>query len=214
MTSSALDGGPGPGPGKVLGVGFNWLADGEERPTAPSLVWVKPRSSVIGPGVPIRCPPGVTYLLAETELGVVIGRTCHQASVDEAAEAIVGYTCLNDVTAWELYLADRHNQFCSAKVADTFCPLLPHVATDVDPEAGLGMWCRVNGEVGVDASTDHYAFGPSEVVSHVSQLCTLEVGDVVALGAPPRPPVVRPGDYVECEIDGIGTIGNHVVGHG
>ncbi len=127
----------------------------------------------------------------------------------QAAEAIWGYTCYNDVTAPQL-LPD----FPQAKGIDTFASMGPWVVTDLTPDrirAGLAIEARVNGATVQSGTTASYRFAPWEVLSHLSTSLTLRPGDVVTLGTPPPPAAVRPGDVVEVAVEGIGVLVNHLV---
>jgi len=209
-------------PGKVVAIGLNYLdhirESGLERPEQP-LVFAKFPSSVVGPGDEIRLPLAVTQRVDwEVELAVVMGRRATSVAPEDALSYVFGYTVANDVSARDLQLAD--GQWVRAKSIDTFCPLGPVVVTAdeiPDPQA-LHLACRVNGEVMQDATTDLMVFGVAELISHCSHSFTLEPGDVLLTGTPwgcgefmdPKRSLA-PGDVVECEIDGIGTLRNPVV---
>jgi 2-keto-4-pentenoate hydratase/2-oxohepta-3-ene-1,7-dioic acid hydratase in catechol pathway len=198
-------------PSKILGVGFNYAA--EDRPSAehPELLWLKPPSAVTGPLGRVITPPGCPHLLAEVELAVIIGRRCRAVTEQDAADYVLGYTCGNDITAYELYRQHPYRQFVTSKALDTFAPLGPVIVTDLDLTGGLEMTCRINGGLAQSGNSAGYVFGVAACVAYLSRLCTLEPGDVILLGSPPEPPTVLPGDRVEVEIEGIGTLVNDVV---
>jgi 2-keto-4-pentenoate hydratase/2-oxohepta-3-ene-1,7-dioic acid hydratase in catechol pathway len=209
-------------PGKIVAIGLNYLdhirESGVEAPARP-LVFAKFPSSVIGPDDPIVIDAEVTERVDwEVELAVVIGRPARDVSPADALDHVLGYTVANDVSARDLQFSD--GQWVRAKSLDTFCPLGPVVLTAdevPDPQA-LHLVCRVNGEVVQDAGTDLMVFGVAELISFCSRSFTLAAGDVLLTGTPwgcgefmdPRRSLA-PGDVVECEIDGIGTLCNPVI---
>ena len=177
-------------------------------PADGPLVVPKVVSRATGPGDDIEFPPGVASLWAEAEVALVVGRRLRDADADEAAGAIWGYTCCNDVTT-----PDRFPEFTEAKSFDTFAVIGPWVRTDLTGSAvarGLDVVCRVNGVTVGRGSTSDYRHPPHEVVRHLSRRCTLLPGDVVTLGTP-APVEVRPGDQVEVEVEEIGVLWNRVV---
>jgi 2-keto-4-pentenoate hydratase/2-oxohepta-3-ene-1,7-dioic acid hydratase in catechol pathway len=209
-------------PGKIVAIGLNYLdhirESGLEPPARP-LVFAKFPSSVIGPGEPIVIDQRVTERVDwEVELAVVIGRPARDVAPADALDHVLGYTVANDVSARDLQFSD--GQWVRGKSLDTFCPLGPVVLTAdevPDPQA-LHLVCRVNGEVVQDATTDLMVFGVAELISFCSRSFTLDAGDVLLTGTPwgcgefmdPRRSLA-PGDVVECEIDGIGTLRNPVI---
>ena len=198
-------------PGKVVAVGLNYrdhaLEMGEELPEEPKL-FLKPSTSVIGPGAEIVLPPMSRRVDYEAELAVVIGRPARKVSLSEAAGHILGYTCLNDVTARDLQKID--GQWTRAKSFDTFCPLGPAIETGIDP-SDLHIELRVNGHVRQSSTTANLIFKPAELVSFISQVMTLLPGDVIATGTPPGIGSLAAGDMVEVEIERIGILTNRVV---
>ncbi len=209
-------------PSKVVAIGLNYLdhirESGLDRPERP-IVFAKFPNSVIGTEAPIRVPLGLTERVDwEVELAVVIGARAHDVDEADALDHVFGYTVANDVSARDLQFGD--GQWVRGKSLDTFCPVGPVVVTAdeiPDPQA-LHLVCRVNGEVMQDAGTDLMVFGVAELISFCSRSFTLEPGDVLLTGTPwgcgefmdPRRSL-HPGDVVECEIDGIGTLRNPVV---
>jgi len=157
-------------------------------------------------------PAFATSVVIEAEMALVIGRRVRGAPPEEAGAAIWGYTCCNDVTAPQYF-----PQFYLAKGIDTFCSVGPWVRTDLTDEEirdGLAITARVNGSIVQQGTTGRYKFSPAEMVSYLSTFLTLSPGDVITLGTPPPPPEVQPGDLVEVEVEGIGTLTNHVVPEG
>lgn len=198
-------------PTKVVCVGLNYrthIAEmGHEMPSEP-IIFIKPSTAVIGPGVAIELPEGVGRVDHEAELGVVIGRRTHRATPEDAAANILGYTCGNDVTARDLQRRD--GQWSRAKGFDGFCPIGPWVATDVDP-ADLAIECFVNGEMRQSARTSDMLFDPYQLVSFVSSVMTLVPGDVVLTGTPGGIGPLNAHDRVEVRIEGVGVLINDVV---
>ncbi|MFP4632806.1 MAG: fumarylacetoacetate hydrolase family protein [Halobacteriales archaeon] len=198
-------------PTKVLGVGRNYAEHADELdnevPEFP-LFFLKPPSAVVGHADEIPYPSTTDELHFEAELGVVIGRRCRDVDVDDALSYVEGYTCVNDVTArdWQR----RESQWTRAKGGDCFCPLGPWVETDVDPSS-LDVELRLNGEVRQSSNTRHMAFSVPELVSEASRFLTLMPGDVLATGTPEGVGEMQPGDSVEVEVEGVGTLENRVV---
>jgi 2,4-diketo-3-deoxy-L-fuconate hydrolase len=207
-------------PGKIVCVGLNYRDHAEEQgvelPKEP-LLFAKWPTSLIGPGEPIVIPPIVTKADYEAELGVVIGARVKGVSKENALEAVRGYVCANDVSARDLQFAD--GQWTRGKSPDTFCPVGPLVpASEIADPHALRIRAIVSGEVLQDSTTANLIFGIDEIVSHVSQTATLEPGDLILTGTPAgvgvfRDPqrLLRPGDEVTIEIEGIGELTNPVV---
>lgn len=200
-------------PSKVVCVGLNYRSHARELdmpiPVEPVL-FLKPPSAVIGHQGEIRLP-GVGQIDYEAELAVVVGQRCKEVQARDADQVILGYTCLNDVTARDIQRRD--GQWTRAKSYDTFCPIGPWIETSIDP-ADVSVTCRVNGEVRQEGSTRSLIFGVGELVEFVSNVMTLEPGDVIATGTPPGVGALKPGDTVEVEVEGIGALRNPVVGYG
>ncbi|MGE5598203.1 MAG: fumarylacetoacetate hydrolase family protein [Bacteroidota bacterium] len=198
-------------PSKVVAVGLNYRDHaremGEDLPAEPKL-FLKPSTSVIGPGEAIVLPPESRRVDYEAELALIVGRRARRIPPAEAENYILGYTCLNDVTARDLQAKD--GQWTRAKSFDTFCPLGPAIETKLDPRA-LRLEARVNGAVRQASSTANLIFSAQEIFSFVSHVMTLLPGDVIATGTPPGVGPLAPGDLVEVEIEGIGTLVNPVV---
>lgn len=200
-------------PSKIVAVGLNYrdhaLEMGEELPNEPK-IFIKPSTAAIGPGEPIVLPPLSRRVDHEAELAVVIGRRARNVAASEAGSYILGYTCLNDVTARDLQAAD--GQWTRAKAFDTFCPLGPWIETDLDP-GNLRLEARVNGQVRQSSSTANFIFRLEDLVRFISGVMTLLPGDVITTGTPPGVGPLAPGDLVEIEVEGIGILANPVVGH-
>jgi 2-keto-4-pentenoate hydratase/2-oxohepta-3-ene-1,7-dioic acid hydratase in catechol pathway len=199
-------------PTKVVCVGKNYAEHaaelGGEVPAEP-LFFLKPSSSVIGPNEPIQVPTELTREVHhEAELAVVVGSTLRRATPDEAAAAILGYTAANDVTARDLQR--REDQWFRAKGFDTFLPLGPSIATDLDL-ADTRVVCRVDGAVRQDGSTGDLVVDVPTLLSQISQVTTLLPTDVVLTGTPAGVGPIEPGDVVEVEVGGVGSLVNPVV---
>ena len=207
-------------PGKIICVGLNYRDHAEEQGTAlpeAPLLFAKWQNTLIGPGEPIVIPPIVTKCDYEAELGVVIGQRVRDVSVENALEAVAGYTCVNDVSARDLQFAD--GQWTRGKSPDTFCPVGPRLMPRdevPDPQA-LGIRAILNGETVQESTTANMVFGVAEVIAYVTRTVTLEPGDLIATGTPAgvgafrKPPLfMHPGDEITIEIDGIGSLTNPV----
>jgi 2-keto-4-pentenoate hydratase/2-oxohepta-3-ene-1,7-dioic acid hydratase in catechol pathway len=197
-------------PSKVVAVGLNYRDHARELkmdiPGYP-LIFMKPSTSVIGEGDPIVFPVQTQELHYEGELGIVIGKRARNVPAGKARDFIAGYTCANDVTARDLQRLD--GQWTRAKSFDTFCPLGPRIVSDMDPTA-LEIMTRVNGEVKQRSTTANMIFDVYDLVSFISGIMTLLPGDVIITGTPPGVGPLLPGDTVEVEIEGIGTLTNTV----
>jgi 2-keto-4-pentenoate hydratase/2-oxohepta-3-ene-1,7-dioic acid hydratase in catechol pathway len=200
-------------PGKIIGVGRNYVEHAAELGNAvpkQPLLFLKPPSAVIADGDAIVMPPESVQVEYEGEIGVVIGRSLRRATEADARAAIAGITCINDVTARDLQRSDE--QWTRAKGFDTFCPIGPRVAP-MDPErfAALEVHCRVNGVERQRGRARDMAFGILTLVAYISQVMTLEPGDLIATGTPSGVGPLHPGDVVEVEIPGVGVLRNPVV---
>jgi len=197
-------------PSKVICVGLNYAdhakESGYEVPDEPCL-FMKPSTSVIGPDEFVICPPMSKRVDYEAELGVVIRSTTYNISPEEADEHILGYTCLNDVTARDLQAKD--GQWTRSKSFNTFCPIGPWVVDGIDPNS-LQIEMYVNGERKQFSNTDQLIFNVQELVSFISRVMTLNAGDVIGTGTPAGIGPVKPGDVMEVRIEKIGTLRNPV----
>jgi 2-keto-4-pentenoate hydratase/2-oxohepta-3-ene-1,7-dioic acid hydratase in catechol pathway len=198
-------------PTKIVAVGVNYRSHAEEMesrlPPEP-LLFLKPPSSVVGHREGIRYPRSQsTRVDYEGELGLIIGRRSKRLAAERALECVLGYTCANDVTARDLQRRD--GQWTRAKGFDTFCPLGPVISTGLDP-GNLVIRTRLNGELRQEASTSEMIFSAQALVTAISWVMTLEPGDVVLTGTPNGVGELHPGDVVEVEIEGVGTLTNVV----
>jgi 2-keto-4-pentenoate hydratase/2-oxohepta-3-ene-1,7-dioic acid hydratase in catechol pathway len=199
-------------PSKVVCVGKNYAAHasefGGEVPDEP-LIFLKPSTSVSGPGDPIPLLPISHRVDYEGELAVVIGRIARNVRSEEAFRFILGYACGNDVTLRDLQKKD--DQWARAKGFDGSCPLGPWIQTELDP-IDVHLETRVNGEVRQSASTSDMVFGVATIIEFVTEFMTLLPGDVIMTGTPEGVGKLEPGDKVEVEIDGIGVLMNTASG--
>jgi 2-keto-4-pentenoate hydratase/2-oxohepta-3-ene-1,7-dioic acid hydratase in catechol pathway len=201
-------------PSKIVGIGRNYRDHasemGGEVPGEP-LMFIKPSTSVIGPGDAIRLPWQSEQVDHEAELAIVIGRMCRDVPRDRAAEVIFGFTCANDVSARDLQRAD--SQWTRAKGFDTFCPLGPWIDTEFD-WTDATIICSVNGEIRQYANTGDVIFGVPDLVAAVTSVMTLLPGDVILTGTPAGVGPIGQGDTVSVTIQGLGTLTNTVVDRG
>jgi 2-keto-4-pentenoate hydratase/2-oxohepta-3-ene-1,7-dioic acid hydratase in catechol pathway len=198
-------------PGKIVCVGRNYSAHaaelGNDVPREP-LIFLKPSTSIVGPSQPIVLPKYSQRVEHEGELGLVIGRTCARLSdQDDALSYLLGYTCVNDVTARDLQKSDV--QFTRAKGFDTFCPVGPHIETELHPDDSL-VEALVNGEIRQLGRTSQMVFSPAFLVRWISRMMTLGPGDLIATGTPAGVGPLVAGDVVEVRIGGIGVLRNPV----
>jgi 2-keto-4-pentenoate hydratase/2-oxohepta-3-ene-1,7-dioic acid hydratase in catechol pathway len=196
-------------PSKIVCVGLNYVEHAKELkmklPEEP-ILFLKPPSAVIGPGTEIIVPKSSERVDYEGELGVVIGKRCKAIAADEAKKHILGYTCFNDVTARDLQQKD--GQWTRAKSFDTFAPFGPWIAS-IDP-SDADIKTRVNGQIRQSSNTADLIFGVPSLIEFISNVMTLEPGDVIATGTPPGVGRLEKGDVVEVEIEGIGVLKNRV----
>ena len=198
-------------PSKIVAVGLNYSDHAAEMglpiPDEPRL-FLKPPTALVGPDDPIVYPPQSARVEHEAELAVVMRRRCHDVPAARVREYVLGYTCLNDVTARDVQARDRLPT--RAKAFDTFCPIGPAIATDIDPNAVV-VEAYVNGVLRQSSSTKELIFPVEELVARVAEVMTLLPGDVIATGTPPGVGPLLPGDRVEVRIEGIGSLRNTVV---
>jgi 2-keto-4-pentenoate hydratase/2-oxohepta-3-ene-1,7-dioic acid hydratase in catechol pathway len=197
-------------PSKLVCVGKNYAAHaaefGSEVPEEP-LLFLKPSTAVIGPNDPIHLLPISRRVDYEGELAVVIGRIAKYVRTEEAFKHILGYTCANDVTLRDLQKSD--DQWARAKGFDGSCPLGPWIETDLDP-TDVRVETRLNGEIRQAGQTSEMAFGVATLIEYITSFMTLLPGDVVLTGTPEGVGKLAPGDVVEVEVDGVGTLSNPV----
>jgi len=200
-------------PSKIVCVGRNYREHaaelGNEVPGEP-LLFFKPPSSLLAPGLEIRRPKLSQRVDFEGELAVVIGKKCYGLRTDEDVRPyILGCTCLNDMTARDLQKKD--GQWTRAKGFDTFCPVGPLVTDEIDPWAGVGVETRVNGEMRQQGNTRDFIFSLDVMIRYITQAMTLVPGDVIATGTPSGVGPVVAGDVIEVRVEGVGTLRNPVV---
>jgi 2-keto-4-pentenoate hydratase/2-oxohepta-3-ene-1,7-dioic acid hydratase in catechol pathway len=200
-------------PSKIVCVGRNYLEHARElgnEPPAEPLIFMKPPSSLIASGDSIVYPAASQRVDFEGELGLVIGRRARNVRRDDALSYILGYTCVNDVTARDLQKKD--GQWTRGKGFDTFCAVGPCMVPKEDLDfSKLRVRTLVNGEVKQDGPVSDMIFSLDVILEYVSAFMTLEPGDLIATGTPPGVGPLVPGDTVRIEIDGIGVLENPVV---
>lgn len=200
-------------PLKIVCVGRNYRDHaaelGNQVPTEP-LLFLKPPSSLLANNGTIIRPRLSQRIDYEAELGVVIGKACHKLGPEvEVRPYILGYTCVNDVTARDLQKKD--GQFTRGKGFDTFCPVGPIVTNEIDPWAGVGVQAKVNGEVRQDGNTRDFIFPIDVVIRYISQVMTLMPGDLIPTGTPSGVGSLVAGDVVQVTVEGVGTLINTVM---
>jgi 2-keto-4-pentenoate hydratase/2-oxohepta-3-ene-1,7-dioic acid hydratase in catechol pathway len=199
-------------PSKIVCIGRNYREHaaelGHDVPKEP-LLFLKATSALLAPGGVVRRPKISERVDYEGELGVVIGRTCYQPAPDtDIREYILGYTCVNDVTARDLQ--NKDGQWSRAKGFDTFCPVGPLVTDEIDPWKGVGVETRVNGAVKQQGNTRDFIFNLETIIRHIAQAMTLYPGDLIPSGTPSGVGPVVAGDKMEINVEGIGVLSNTV----
>jgi 2-keto-4-pentenoate hydratase/2-oxohepta-3-ene-1,7-dioic acid hydratase in catechol pathway len=197
-------------PTKIVCVGRNYKEHAAEFsnpvPEEP-LLFLKPPSAIVGPGDDVVYPELSQRVDHEAELCVVIGRTAHKVSADDAWSVVGGYTCGNDVTARDIQKSD--GQWTRGKGFHTFCPLGPFVETDFDP-TDVRVACSVNGETRQDGRTSAMIFDIPYLLEYISRFTRLEPGDVIMTGTPEGVASVEVGDTMTVEVEGLGSLSNRV----
>jgi 2-keto-4-pentenoate hydratase/2-oxohepta-3-ene-1,7-dioic acid hydratase in catechol pathway len=197
-------------PSKIIAVGRNYAAHAEEYgreiPREP-ILFFKPPSSLIGDRSTIRLPSESNRVEYEAELGVVLDKRIYKAGEPEASGAVFGYVCANDVSARDLQQADV--QWTRAKGFDTFCPVGPWIETEAQV-ADVSIIGRVNGRVRQQSRTSKMLFSIPRLISYISQIMTLEPGDLILTGTPEGVGVLAPGDVFQVDIEGVGCLTNQV----
>jgi 2-keto-4-pentenoate hydratase/2-oxohepta-3-ene-1,7-dioic acid hydratase in catechol pathway len=199
-------------PGKIIGIGRNYAAHAREMGNVPPeeepLIFLKAPSTVISPGDVIVLPAASQRVDHEAELGVVIGKTIyHVPEHEDPLQYVLGYVCVNDVTARDLQKKDV--QFTRGKSFDTFCPFGPWIETELDPE-NVTVTGRVNGEVRQQGRSSDMIFPVRHLIRFLAGIMTLLPGDLIATGTPAGIGPLASGDVVEIEVEGIGTLRNPV----
>jgi 2-keto-4-pentenoate hydratase/2-oxohepta-3-ene-1,7-dioic acid hydratase in catechol pathway len=197
-------------PSKVVCIGKNYadhVAEMGGQAPADPVMFLKPSTSVVGPGDAIVLPPSSTHVDHEAELAVVIGRLCRDVPRERALEVVLGYTCANDVTARDHQQAD--GQWTRGKGHDTFCPLGPWVETDLDP-ADLRVRCEVDEVLRQDGRTRDLLHDVPALIAWVSAVMTLLPGDVLLTGTPAGVGPLQDGQTVQVQVEGVGTLRNPV----
>jgi 2-keto-4-pentenoate hydratase/2-oxohepta-3-ene-1,7-dioic acid hydratase in catechol pathway len=202
-------------PSKIVCIGLNYAKHaaefGNPIPKEP-LIFLKPPSSLVGPGEAIVLPKGAGQVDYEGEIGVRIGRRARHVSKESAWDFVDGLLAINDVTARDLQKSD--GQWSRAKGFDTFCPAGPVTPLAQADRAALSVTTRVNGKVRQQMGADDMVFDIPAIIAHISKVMTLEPGDLIATGTPSGVGPLAPGDVVEVEIGGVGSISNPVVAEG
>jgi 2-keto-4-pentenoate hydratase/2-oxohepta-3-ene-1,7-dioic acid hydratase in catechol pathway len=198
-------------PSKVVAVGLNYRDHAHELgmaiPDNP-ILFLKPPTSVIGPGGTIVRPAMSSQVDFEAELGIVMKDRCRTVAPEAARRHILGYTCANDVTARDLQKKD--GQWTRAKSFDTFCPVGPWIETELEP-GDLLVESYLNGERRQSSRTSQFVFPVEALVSFISQVMTLEPGDLIITGTPAGIGPMQAGDEIEVRIEGIGSLKNTVI---
>ncbi len=196
-------------PGKIIAVGLNYRDHAAELglavPKEP-ILFMKPASSVIGPGDTIVYPGQARRVDYEAELAVVIKKRCRDIRKEEVQGVIFGYTCFNDVTARDLQVKD--GQWTRAKSFDTFAPMGPWIETALKDTHNLAISARLNGQIRQNSNTGNLIFNVFDLVVFISSIMTLEPFDIIATGTPSGIGPMEKGDEISIEIEGIGTLSN------
>ena len=200
-------------PTRIFGAGLNYVSHIEEmnlkRPTVP-LLFMKPPTAAIGPDEPILYPRDATDVHFEGELVAIIGKRVRRATEADALDAVFGYPCGNDMSERAVQRVEMGmGHLLIGKSYDTFCPLGPVIATDLDPR-NLLLETRVNGKVRQSVSTSDLLFSVAQLIEYLSHAITLLPGDVILNGTPSGVGPVVPGDRVEISVEGVGTLSNAI----
>jgi 2-keto-4-pentenoate hydratase/2-oxohepta-3-ene-1,7-dioic acid hydratase in catechol pathway len=199
-------------PTKIICVGRNYREHaaelGNEVPAEP-LLFFKPPSSLLGTNITVRRPKLSQRVDHEGELGVVIRRQCFKLPADaDVRPYILGYTCVNDVTARDLQ--NKDGQWTRAKGFDTFCPVGPLITDEIDPWTGVEVQTQVNDEVRQDGNTRDFIFPLDVIIRYISQVMTLYPGDLIATGTPKGVGPLQAGQVVKVKVEGVGTLSNPI----
>lgn len=198
-------------PSKVVAAGLNYRAHaaetGQAVPDEP-VIFLMPPTAVIGPEEGIVYPPISRRVDFEGELGVVIGKKATNVPEEKALDYVLGYICVNDVTARDLQA--REAQFTRSKGMDTFCPIGPCIETELDPH-NVQLETYLNGKVKQSTSTSDMVFSVPSIIAYITEAITLRPGDVISTGTPSGIAPMKVGDTVEVRISGIGALRNPIV---
>ncbi|MFH0731884.1 MAG: fumarylacetoacetate hydrolase family protein [Candidatus Omnitrophota bacterium] len=198
-------------PSKIICVGLNYKDHAKELnmpiPEEP-VIFIKPATSVIGTGDKIKYPKSANRIDYEAELAVVIKKNAKDVSAKRAKDYILGYTCLNDVTARDIQKRDM--QWTRAKSFDTFCPVGPYISTGIDPD-NLYIKLFLNNEQKQSSNTSNLIYKIDELISFISSVMTLKPADIIATGTPPGVGPMNSGDKVQVEIEKIGVLTNFLL---
>lgn len=204
-------------PSKIMCAGTNYMSHiiecrekMNQDVTVPDhpLIFSKGPNTVADPSQDIIYPTGVNRVDFEGELGVVIGKKCKKATRENAMDYVLGFTCINDVSARDMQWND--GQWTRGKGLDTFCPMGPIITDEIDA-FNSRLITRVNGEVLQDGNTNDLIFGIPALIEYITEWITLEAGDVIATGTPAGVAPVKVGDVIEIEIPGIGILCNKMI---
>jgi len=211
---------PIPNPNKIICLAFNYIDHAKEQglqaPEDPAIV-IKPRTALNSTNSDIVCPDFVTQLDYEIELALIIGKNCKNISVEDAHSAIFGYMVFNDVSARDIQFKDK--QFTRGKSFDSFAPCGPWITTkdEIKDPQNLKMTTKINGELRQNSSSNNMFIKIPEIISKISQVMTLEKGDIISTGTPagvmlnkPNAVFLKDGDKVEMEIENLGTLNNTI----
>jgi 2-keto-4-pentenoate hydratase/2-oxohepta-3-ene-1,7-dioic acid hydratase in catechol pathway len=198
-------------PSKIMAIGLNYkdhAAEMKKPLPAEPLVFMKPASAVVGPDHPVAVPAWAGRVDHEAEMAIVIGRRASRVPVAQALDYVLGVTCLNDVTARDLQVKDV--QYARAKGFDTFAPIGPCIAVNLNPSK-LAVEGWVNGDKRQSSNTEQLIFPVPDLVAFVTRFCTLEPGDIITTGTPSGVGPLKPGDRVMVKVEGVGALSNPCV---
>ena len=197
-------------PSKIVAIGINYRDHAEEFgkqiPEEP-ILFMKPSTSVIGHEDAILLPPSSNRIDYEAEIAMIVKKEAYRVSENDAPEYILGYTCLNDVTARDIQ--SRDGQWTRSKSFNTFCPIGPHIETDIDPN-NVNIRSRLNGVIKQSSNTNNFIFPIFTLFSFISHIMTLLPGDIITTGTPSGVGPMKKGDIIEIEVEGIGVLINTV----
>jgi 2-keto-4-pentenoate hydratase/2-oxohepta-3-ene-1,7-dioic acid hydratase in catechol pathway len=212
---------PLPNPSKIICLAFNYYDHAQDAGLTPSqepVIFIKPRTSLNNPFNDIRCPGNVQRLDYEAELAVIIGKKIKNISQEDAMNSIFGYMIFHDVSARDIQFKDK--QFTRGKSIDTFAPCGPWITTvdEVADPQSLRIITKVNDEIRQNSSSSKMVIPIKKIISSLSQLMTIEPGDIISTGTPAgvamsmnNPKYLKDGDIVEINIEKLGKIRNRVV---